>query len=49
MLASSIKWGPATLDRFIAGPKALIPGTTMSAPPVVQAQDRADIIAYLKK
>jgi aldose sugar dehydrogenase len=49
MRASSIKWGPATLDRFIAGPKAFIPGTTMTAAPIAQPQDRADIIAFLKQ
>jgi cytochrome c len=35
------------LDRFIADPEGVIPGTSMSAAPVRDAQDRADIVAYL--
>ena len=40
-------WDVRTLDRFIADPEGVIPGTSMSAAPVRDAQDRADIIAYL--
>jgi cytochrome c len=40
-------WDTRTIDRFIADPKAVIPGTSMSAPPVRDAQERADIVAYL--
>ena len=40
-------WDVRALNRFIADPEGEIPGTSMSAPPVRDAQDRADIIAYL--
>ena len=40
-------WDVRTLDRFIADPEGVIPGTSMSAAPVRDAQDRADIVAYL--
>ena len=40
-------WDVRTLERFIADPEGVIPGTSMSAAPVRDAQDRADIVAYL--
>ncbi|MBS0661896.1 MAG: PQQ-dependent sugar dehydrogenase [Verrucomicrobia bacterium] len=46
LAASKLTWDPATLDRFLASPTALVPGTTMGAA-VPQAADRADLIAYL--
>jgi cytochrome c2 len=42
-----ITWNDGTLDRYLADPSAVIPGTTMPAPGVDVAQRRA-IIAYLK-
>ena len=42
-----IVWNDGTLDRYLADPSAVIPGTTMPAPGVDAAQRRA-IIAYLK-
>jgi cytochrome c len=42
-----ITWNEGTLDRYLADPSAVIPGTTMPAPGVDAAQRRA-IIAYLK-
>jgi cytochrome c2 len=42
-----IVWNDATLDRYLADPAALVPGTSMPAPGVDAAQRRA-IIAYLK-
>jgi cytochrome c len=47
MKASRLRWDEATLSRFIAAPTKVVPGTKMMAPPVANAQDRADIIAYL--
>jgi len=43
---SQIVWDAPTLDRWLTGPQALVPGTKMffSLP---DAQMRADIIAYL--
>jgi len=46
LAASGLTWDAATLDRFLAGPSALVPGTDM---PVVlrNAADRHDLIAFL--
>jgi cytochrome c2 len=45
--ASGLVWTAETLDRYIADPEAIVPGTRMSIPPLRDAQDRADLIAYL--
>ncbi len=45
--ASGLTWDEATLDKWLAGPAALVSGTRM-VKHVDAAQDRADIIAYLK-
>ena len=45
--ASGLVWDAATLDRYIADPDAVVPGTLMSVPPVRDEQERADLIAYL--
>lgn len=44
--ASHIIWTPANLDRWLTGPRAMVPGTRMVYS-VPAPQDRADIIAYL--
>jgi cytochrome c len=44
--ASGLTWTPANLDRFLAGPRTLVPGTAMSAM-VVDPVQRRDLIAYL--
>jgi cytochrome c len=47
MGSSSIVWNEQALDAFLAAPAKMLPGTSM---PIAlrSAQDRADIIAYLK-
>ena len=47
--ASGLVWDEATLDAYVADPESVVPGTRMSAPPVREAQDRADLIAYLSR
>ncbi|MFC4293231.1 c-type cytochrome [Sphingorhabdus arenilitoris] len=47
MTASGIIWTPEALDRYIANPAAVMPGTSMVAGAVSDADDRAAIIAYL--
>ncbi|WP_205930341.1 c-type cytochrome [Rhizobium leguminosarum] len=47
MRASSIIWDKATLDTFLAAPRRLIPGTTMTVA-VPDATQRAAIITYLE-
>ena len=46
LLALKLTWTPANIDKFIANPAAMAPGTKMSIN-VSSAQDRADVIAYL--
>jgi len=46
LVASKLTWDAATLDRYLASPTVLVPGTTMGAA-VPQAGDRADVIAFL--
>jgi len=45
---SGLTWDEATLDRWLANPSALVPGTKMFFR-IDDAQARADIIAYLKE
>jgi cytochrome c len=46
--AAGITWTPDKLDTWISDAPKFVPGTLMAAPPVTEAQDRADLIAYLK-
>lgn len=48
MKNSHIVWNEKTLDRFLASPLKMIPGTAMTYDGVPDAKDRADLIAYLK-
>lgn len=45
---SGIVWNDQTLDRWLQGPTKMVPGTAMSLS-LSDAQDRADVIAYLKQ
>jgi cytochrome c len=45
---SGIVWTDATLDKWLADPQALVPGTKMFFA-VDSAQDRADVIEFLKQ
>lgn len=42
-------WDAATLDAFLTAPMKSVPGTRMVFAGIPKAQDRADLIAYLKK
>jgi cytochrome c len=44
--SSGLTWDPATLDRWLSNPSALVPGTKMFFK-IDDVQARADIIAYL--
>ncbi|WP_395676866.1 c-type cytochrome [Inquilinus sp.] len=48
MRASRLVWTEAMLDRWLANPRALVPGTRMDFPGMPQRQDRRDVIAYLE-
>ena len=41
------RWTPELLDRFVADPEAVAPGTDMGFFVRTDAQERADLIAYL--
>jgi cytochrome c len=49
MKNSKISWDEMTLDRFLAKPLAMIPGSTMTYDGVPDLQERLDLIAYLKR
>lgn len=44
--ASGLVWTPANLAKFLAGPSALVPGTTMPIS-LSSPTDRDDTLAYL--
>lgn len=46
--AKGLVWNEENLNKFIENPKAVVPGTKMVFPGLKNAQDRADVIAYLK-
>jgi cytochrome c len=50
MKDSGVVWDPATLDKWIADPDAVVPGNGMSPPygGITDAAIRARIIAFLK-
>ena len=46
--AKGVTWDAATLDQWLAGPQTFAPGTKMSFPGLKDANDRRDVIGYLK-
>ena len=42
-------WTPQLLDRFIADPEALVPGTSMAFTGIRDAEERAALIDYLRR
>jgi cytochrome c len=49
MKNSGIVWNEQTLDQFLEDPRKMVPGTKMTYAGVKSAQERADLIAYLKQ
>lgn len=45
--ANGLVWNAETLDRYIADPENVVPGTNMSVPPLRDEQERADLLVYL--
>jgi cytochrome c len=43
-----LTWNAATLDKYLANPRAMVPDTTMIYPGLKDAAERADLIAYLE-
>ncbi|MDQ2988568.1 MAG: cytochrome c family protein, partial [Pseudomonadota bacterium] len=48
MKNSKIVWNAKTLDRFLANPTKVVPGTSMTYAGVPDKAERAALIAYLK-
>lgn len=46
--SSGLAWSAETLQRWLADPHALVPGTSMTFAGIRDAQARTDVIAYLK-
>jgi len=46
--ASGTTWDAASLDKWIASPKAMVPTTKMTYIGMADPKDRADLVAYLK-
>jgi cytochrome c len=49
MKRSKLVWNEKTLDRFLAEPLKVVPGTTMTYAGVADDKERADLIAYLER
>jgi cytochrome c len=47
--AAGLVWDAERLARYIADPEAMVPGTRMNAPPMRDAAERADLVAYLAR
>ncbi len=48
MKATDFTWDPATLDRWLEKPGAVVPGTAMAFAGLPKPEDRQAIIAYLQ-
>lgn len=49
MKNADIVWDEETLDVFLAAPMDVVPGTSMGYAGISDAQERSDLIAYLKQ
>lgn len=49
MKNAHLTWDPETLDKYLAKPKDVVPGTKMAFPGLPKEEDRADLIAYLQQ
>lgn len=48
-IKSNLVWNEATLYKYLEAPQKMVPGTKMAFAGLKKPQDRADVIAYLKK
>jgi cytochrome c len=49
MQTSELVWTPELLDFWLANPGVFLKGSSMVSPPVRSAQERADLLVYLKQ
>ena len=49
MKNAGLTWDEATLDKYLTAPKKEVPGNKMAFPGLPKADDRANVIAYLKQ
>jgi cytochrome c len=49
MKNAGVTWDEAELDKYLTAPKKEIPGNKMAFPGLPKADDRANVIAYLKQ
>ena len=47
MKRSGIVWNARMLDKFLADPTGVVPGTTMTYAGIDDPRERADLVAYL--
>jgi cytochrome c len=47
--AHGLVWTRSTLDRFLADPRAVVPGTEMSMSGLAEPRDRDDVVDYLEQ
>lgn len=45
--ASKLVWDVATLDKYLAGPAKLVPGTKMVFAGIAKPEDRAAVVAWV--
>ena len=48
-IKSNLVWTPEVLFKYLEAPQKMVPGTKMAFAGLKKPQDRADVIAYLKK
>jgi cytochrome c len=46
--SANITWTPEVLEKYLANPKEVVPGTTMAYVGLRNATQRADLIAYME-
>lgn len=46
--AAGVVWSDDTLDKYLTMPKQFVPGNKMPFPGLPKAEDRANVIAYIK-
>jgi cytochrome c len=48
MKESNLTWNAANLDRFLANPQGVVPGTMMAFAGMKDAAKRKEVVDYLK-